>query len=102
MAEAKVEKKVEAPKKKIEVTISSSPYGYYSDWGSLYTTYASKEVLDFLENVSQYGVEKWKIVEYIMEQFLDKDPLEVAKEVVSWDIDMIARWKELMGKGVKK
>jgi hypothetical protein len=95
---AKEEKKEEV--KVVRVTLNGKGR-YYDNWHSLFITYASPEVVSYLSTLEKYGIEKFKVIEFLLESLLDKDPVEVAKKVNEWDLMNVIAWKEAQDKGAK-
>jgi len=94
--------KEEKPKEVKAVTITlNGEFRYYDKWKGIFATYISPEVDTYLDVLEQYGVEKWKVVEYALEKLLEKDPKELAGEIALWDTKNIIDWKEQKEKGGK-
>jgi len=96
MAEAKGKEKAEAKEKGIELTLSKSPYSYYNDWKSVYFSYAPPEIVEWLNEFDDLGIPKWQVLAYILAQYIDKDPLQIGKEVLAFHLDLVVKWKKMM------
>jgi len=96
MSKAEKEEKEKVEKKQVQVTISKSPFGYAHDWPDLYSGRVPPEVFKLIDDVAQYGIEKWKVVSYLLSQYVGMDPLEIAKSIAGWEFELIAKWKALM------
>ena len=98
MEEEKKEK--EQKQTKVKITLSKpnleSYYStYYSDWNSRYISHLSPECQKFLDDLNQIGIESWKVVEYALEPYLDKDLEEVAKAILAWEVDLVLEFKKM-------
>ena len=91
------EKKAE---QKIKITLSEpepdKPWKeYWDDWKYLNVAHASPEVQDLIDSIENIGIDRWKVVEYALEQLLTRDRLELAKDIMAWDTERRFEFKTL-------
>lgn len=78
---------------KEEVKYSPTRASYYSDWSGIHIAYLGDRVRKMISELEACGIDKWKTVQYALEQLLDRDVEELTREITEWHLAYMREWK---------
>lgn len=99
--EEEVEEKGEGEKPELPEVSVGGDLRFSQEWEVVSGFDVPPEVMDWLEEFKDLDVDLYMVLSYLLVQHIDEDPLDVAKDVLAWRVDLQTKWQEKRRKKAK-